>query len=975
MEDSSNVLFEESNSIKNKEKRKLKLSLNSNIVKLSKPKELTAQTTLVSFFQKKSNGLDSDKDPKMCEGQKKGKKKKKHKETGLQTQHCDLDLDDRKVRFSNDIVEISPEPAKKQPISDDDENCVKKINAFTFMMDSRNKSIGQNSPGKEIKHGEDSVEIVSENKKKLLTRKLLFEEWADRKGAKKRKMEYVEKGFIIEEKLSTRAKRLKKLLNVNKEDLDVVKPKASRLSLKKSKQENGSRYDALPQQTKWKMKLKVVLDHTDEESDDVIDLRGKSRKCKKAIQVSSDSGSDDGIKMLSSDERVMPKKDLLKQQGNDNVNLAPLFTVAQRKKADKVVAEARKQFLHSSMPDSVKKVVEKQQKQETPDYVVFPMVSHIRVQPHEYQFVNSSPSNLCFTPLDSRIPQIGTLTKGCATNLNDAAPMSAKDLKARHPDYPIYRTFKALYTKHLASRTAEPASAKKSKKSRSKRKDAKCNSRTQTWTEVYRPVRSDDILGNGAAIEKLKAWLQLWLEVNWTTRVSNRRGSNSSSDFEGEDDEDSRNDCSSLESTYIFVGPCGSGKTAAVYAVCNELDVNVLEINASSKRTGKKLLVDLQEATQSYQVRKQSALSTFVKSNLISDDTGKLGKMCLLLIEDVDLVFEQDDGFLSALSQLVDTSKRPIVLTTTDTSCPHLRKFPVVTFSPLLPRMLTPWLQLLCLVEGALVAEDSVTDLLEHNRGDVRKTILQLQFLVESGREFTPHVDGIDEILREDDSSNLKHTKQDFQQLQFFNDSPVIDLDHTWWSTHNILGIAPPTRRAEREITESTHDVTTISDFFDTLALTDVVYAKFNLNDCNIGLVNQTTHKTIGDSLELNESGELYTSKDACCEWLKVLLNAYTKNAERLHANGSAAEKRRQKKLSMCKENLLDVVPQVIQLQSNAVSLDYFATLRTICRSEIVRAGHSNKRKSRFYNYLRGLGLQCNENYFQIMSNIFQSGK
>lgn len=112
-------------------------------------------------------------------------------------------------------------------------------------------------------------------------------------------------------------------------------------------------------------------------------------------------------------------------------------------------------------------------------------------------------------------------------------------------------------------------------------------------------------------------------------------------------------------------------------------------------------------------------------------------KMCLLLVEDVDIVFDQDEGFLSALSTLLNTSKRPIVLIASDTSCSHLYRFVnqyrTIEFSPLSTRILAPWLQILCLVEGLKVDQTAMKTALELNKGDMHKTLLQLQYWVQTG--------------------------------------------------------------------------------------------------------------------------------------------------------------------------------------------------------------------------------------------------
>lgn len=116
--------------------------------------------------------------------------------------------------------------------------------------------------------------------------------------------------------------------------------------------------------------------------------------------------------------------------------------------------------------------------------------------------------------------------------------------------------------------------------------------------------------------------------------------------------------------------------------------------------------------------------------------------MCILLLEDIDLIFDQDEGFLSSLSQLIVTSKRPIILTTTDKTPSHVQKFinqyECTIFQPLSMHCLAVWLQIVCLVEGLLVDRDHLGNLLEYNKGDIRRTLLQVQFWCQSGGQIEP---------------------------------------------------------------------------------------------------------------------------------------------------------------------------------------------------------------------------------------------
>lgn len=133
-------------------------------------------------------------------------------------------------------------------------------------------------------------------------------------------------------------------------------------------------------------------------------------------------------------------------------------------------------------------------------------------------------------------------------------------------------------------------------------------------------------------------------------------------------------------------------------------------------------------------------MSKFTQTS--SEPKNKNKKMCILLLEDIDLIFDQDEGFLSSLSQLIVTSKRPIILTTTDKTPSHVQKFisqyECTIFQPLSMHCLAVWLQIVCLVEGLLVDKDHLGNLLEYNKGDIRRTLLQVQFWCQSGGQIEP---------------------------------------------------------------------------------------------------------------------------------------------------------------------------------------------------------------------------------------------
>ncbi|KAK7830018.1 hypothetical protein U0070_003473 [Myodes glareolus] len=265
----------------------------------------------------------------------------------------------------------------------------------------------------------------------------------------------------------------------------------------------------------------------------------------------------------------------------------------------------------------------------------------------------------------------------------------------------------------------------------------------------------------------------------------------SDTDFKGSSDDEECHLCN----TVLITGPTGVGKTAAVYACAQELGF---------KRSGRQILSQLKEATQSHQVDKQGVnsqkpcffnnynigkspkklnspgkvvtsprklppsspkgskqkrafppktLANYFKVSSKSknnedagvfmgnnkefgaEESNKKNATSLILFEEVDVIFDEDAGFLNAVKTFMATTKRPVVLTTSDPTFSLVFDgcFEEINFN--IPSLLNvaSYLQVICLVENFRTDLKDFVTLLTANACDIRKSILYLQFWIRSG--------------------------------------------------------------------------------------------------------------------------------------------------------------------------------------------------------------------------------------------------
>ncbi|KAK0140157.1 ATPase family AAA domain-containing protein 5 [Merluccius polli] len=355
------------------------------------------------------------------------------------------------------------------------------------------------------------------------------------------------------------------------------------------------------------------------------------------------------------------------------------------------------------------------------------------------------------------------------------------------------------------------------------------------WTEKYSPRHSSEVIGNASSVNKVHSWLKKWRrrvnggdrrEEGERKRPQNDGTSWDRGDFQGEAGSEGE-PREPPSNTLLITGPPGVGKTAAVYACALELGFKVFEVNCSSQRSGRCVLAQLKEVTQSHLVEapgiealrpayfnnynphssssskpdtvpgkntsktivastskrkpvlKQgrsrrrrtpdpgaASLANFFKTKAKEpvvvaslppenheelchpasrpDEAGQRDKrtaaMSLVLFEEVDIIFDDDVGFLSAIKTLMTTTKRPVVLTTSDPSFKERfeRDMEEIRFKMPSAVNVCSYLRLVCLVENARTRQHEVAGLLAECQGDLRRCLLQLHFLVKSGASRTP---------------------------------------------------------------------------------------------------------------------------------------------------------------------------------------------------------------------------------------------
>lgn len=201
--------------------------------------------------------------------------------------------------------------------------------------------------------------------------------------------------------------------------------------------------------------------------------------------------------------------------------------------------------------------------------------------------------------------------------------------------------------------------------------------------EKYRPKVLSEVVGQTQVIDQVKAYLN-----NFTRNSAKKKA-------------------------VILHGSAGTGKTTIAYALANELNLEIFELNASDLRNRQKLNEILRPSTEQK--------SLFSKSKLI-------------LVDEVDGVTATDYGGLAELIVLIERSKHPLILTCNDiwqNKFSLLRsKCELIAIKEVSYLEVLDLLKKIIRLEEKIIPDNILKEIAAKSRGDIRASLNDLQSVI-----------------------------------------------------------------------------------------------------------------------------------------------------------------------------------------------------------------------------------------------------
>jgi len=226
----------------------------------------------------------------------------------------------------------------------------------------------------------------------------------------------------------------------------------------------------------------------------------------------------------------------------------------------------------------------------------------------------------------------------------------------------------------------------------------------QNWSEKHRVKNFSDIKGQNEILEQIKKFFSNF-------------GQN--------------------EKKALFLhGPTGIGKTSIAHVIANELNIEIFELNASDFRNKEQLEQKLKPALEQK--------SLFKKSKVI-------------LVDEIDGLSTADRGGLQELTELVQTTQFPMIITANDGWNRKFNELKKKTISLSLKEIdykdISKILQGISQKESLNINEQILVSLAVRSKGDVRAAINDLQTVASSQENIEDYMN-IDDRNKEQDIFN-----------------------------------------------------------------------------------------------------------------------------------------------------------------------------------------------------------------------------
>ncbi|MFB6245026.1 MAG: replication factor C large subunit [Candidatus Nanohaloarchaea archaeon] len=208
------------------------------------------------------------------------------------------------------------------------------------------------------------------------------------------------------------------------------------------------------------------------------------------------------------------------------------------------------------------------------------------------------------------------------------------------------------------------------------------------WVEKYRPGSLSEYRGASNQKKELKEWLEGW---------------------------------DAGDEPVLLHGQAGTGKTSLVEALASDMDLELVETNASDVRTKSRLKEELKEATR---------------------QASFFGKRKLILVDEVDgMAGNADRGGTSELSDIVDGSRFPVVMTANDAYDDSIRtlknKSKLIELGSVHTNSINAHLKQILENEGIEYEESAVKKIARRSGGQIRSAINDLEAAARGSDELT----------------------------------------------------------------------------------------------------------------------------------------------------------------------------------------------------------------------------------------------